>query len=237
MNDFTTNSSCDQPRSRLARRLSIASMFSIDPRRADRGAHLRRAAASAAAALYDAMRNRSVTTVTGPSGAGKSTVLRELTRTLRSDGQIVTLVKLEHLVTERRVVIDLFRHSLVDDIRLLCSCGLAEASTWLRPVRQLSEGERWRVAFALAMQRACRSDTRGSVLVADEFVSLLDRVSAETLCTNVRRLIGSRPGVRLVVASAHDDVPEWLDADVTMTILSSFTHDGSYELRTREDVV
>jgi ABC-type ATPase with predicted acetyltransferase domain len=51
------------------------------------------------------------------------------------------------------------------------------------------------------------------VLVADEFCSTLDRLSARAIAYRVRR-VASRYGLTVLAASAHDDILEDLDPDV-----------------------
>jgi len=119
----------------------------------------------------------------------------------------------------------------MDDIRLLCAAGLAEAPAWIRAARSLSEGQRSRLALALAWSSAGRNAT----VVADEFGSTLDRASARSLCVGVRRLARPGGGPRLVLASAHDDLAKWIDADVTLLIPEGFAHHGRYALTIRKE--
>jgi len=93
--------------------------------------------------------------ITGPSGSGKSVLLRRLTRALRDaqpdGGQVVDLSRLR--VRADRPVIDLPAAPLETALRLLSAAGLADAFALLRPASQLSDGQRYRLRLALALDR------------------------------------------------------------------------------------
>jgi ABC-type glutathione transport system ATPase component len=162
--------------------------------------------------------------VTGPSGAGKSRVLAALARRLgRHALQAATGTAKRR---RGRPVVDLFSLPLTHTLGTLSRAGLAEARLLgLRP-DQLSEGQRFRLALALAMARAGVRRPRGDArtgrprapltLIADEFCSTLDRPTAMGVCLALRRWAASAPALRIVVATAHDDVAEWLAPDVTL---------------------
>lgn len=224
----------NEPPTPLARRLCVAAMFSLNPRAPDAGVRLEPASRDAAAALDDALHAGSIAFVSGPSGAGKSSVLRALARRIRTRGARAQLVKpAAALRREQRAVLDLFGRPLHDDIRLLCMVGLAEAPLWLRPACVLSEGQRWRLSLALSVHAAI-ADGRETTLIADEFASTLDRVSAMTLCAGVNRLMRANRSLRLVAASAHDDIAPWLNADLSMLIAPAFARHGRHELKARK---
>lgn len=105
--------------------------------------------------------------------------------------------------------------------------GLSDATLLARRPDQLSEGQRWRLALAMAFAQAAHEP--GGVLIADEFCSTLDRATAWALCVGlssaVRRARDSTAGtgarrkagppllsqVRAVVlATAHEDLAEAL---------------------------
>jgi ABC-type ATPase with predicted acetyltransferase domain len=161
----------------------------------------------AAAALDEALRPGGVALVTGPSGSGKSTILRLLERRLRRRGRRV--VKAAAARKQERAVIDLFRGSAQRAALVLAQAGLAEARLMLRTPGELSEGQRARLWAALAMARARPGDT----VILDEFGSTLDRIAAMSLARTLRRWAGAAQ-VRIVCATAHDDVLEWLAPQV-----------------------
>jgi len=173
--------------------------------------------------------------ITGPSGSGKSVLLRHLERALRDarpdGGHVVDLARL-HPPTDRPVI-DLPAAPLEAALRLLSTAGLADALALLRPAAELSDGQRYRLRLALALDRLLagpRTDPgtpghspaapgrcpAGRVLVADEFCSTLDRLCARALAYRVRRLV-DRHGLTVLAASAHDDLVEDLAPDVLVT--------------------
>jgi hypothetical protein len=129
----------------------------------------------------------------------------------------------------RRPVIDLMAGPLEDSLRLLSAAGLADAFLLLRTPDELSDGQRYRLRLALALETLLGSGQgRGgaevgdappgpaggpTILVADEFCSTLDRLCARAVAYRVRRLAAAR-GATVLAASAHDDLIEDLAPDV-----------------------
>jgi ABC-type ATPase with predicted acetyltransferase domain len=211
-------------------------MFGIAPHPDARAAQLRRAGDAAAEAFARALPARGVGLISGPSGAGKSTVLRRLAAQAHRRGTPVFAVTPAFaLATERRPPLDLLHGSFTDDIRLLCASGLAEAPLWLRPTRALSEGQRARLALALAIAAARDRRATHAWLIADEFASSLDRASAMALALGWRRIVAAAPGCALAVASAHDDIERWLAPAVTLRLDPGFAHNARFTLRTPMD--
>lgn len=173
---------------------------------------IRRWAAAAADVLLAALAPGQIALVTGPSGGGKSTLLRAVVRRL---GRRV--VRARTAYSSRRVV-DLLDLPLDQTLGTLSRAGLADARLLARPGRTLSEGERFRLALALAMTRAGRTPALplpgGVVLVVDEFASVLDRVTAASVARALRRWVRPPGPMRVIVATAHDDVLEALAPDV-----------------------
>ena len=46
----------------------------------------------------------------------------------------------------------------------------------------------------------------------DEFCATLDRVTAKGICNNIKKM-NKQYGITTILASAHDDLMEYLDAD------------------------
>jgi hypothetical protein len=176
--------------------------------------------------------------VTGPSGSGKSVLLRNLAQAIQG-ARIVDLAAIREAdaptnAAARRPVIDLVSGPLEQALRLLSAAGLADAFLLLRTPQELSDGQRYRLRLALALDallggaaddgapHGCppcvhgglsREDGGLKVLVADEFCSTLDRLCARAVAYRVRRLATTH-GITVLAASAHDDLVEDLAPDV-----------------------
>jgi len=172
--------------------------------------------------LYDDLaldvRPGDVVFVTGPSGSGKSVLLERLGRAIRDerpDGRrVVNLAAVR--VREDRPVIDLMDGPLEETLRLLSAAGLADAFLLLRRPPELSDGQRYRLRLALALETLLAGPNAGRtvrLLVADEFCSTLDRLCARAVAYRIRRLADTH-GLTVLAASAHDDLVEDLAPDV-----------------------
>ena len=182
--------------------------------------------------------------ITGPSGAGKSALLREL-RARRRD---VRWVDLSRMRLADRAVVDcvtecLPRRGFVDEearivaaLELLSRVGLGEVWTYLRRAGELSEGQRWRLRVCVGLAREMWGNGKKSapqaeplngargrrltVLAADEFCAVLDRVSAMVVARGLRRVVegAMEVGRRVcaVVATSHEDLARALGADVVV---------------------
>ena len=160
---------------------------------------------------------------TGGSGSGKSSLLRALVSQLerQSDKGQVTSDKAEGsplgtcplaLVTSSlslgtQILVDALPLEFEESLQLLASCGLGEAPLMLRTPQELSDGQRYRFALALAIAR------RPQWIVADEFAALLDRTTAQVIARNVRRL-ADRYGIGFLLATAQDDITTDLEPDI-----------------------
>lgn len=153
--------------------------------------------------------------VTGPSGSGKSTLLRLAERALAPRDDAVVIPIDPHALQPERAVVDLFDDlPLEETLRILSIAGLNDAFVMLRKPSQASDGQRYRLRLAQAMLQASRvGPGRLPVILADEFGATLDRLTARTLCRNVRKWV-SRTRVCLVAATTHDDLLEALEPDV-----------------------
>lgn len=135
--------------------------------------------------------------VVGPSGSGKSTLLRRVFGEPRP------------LEWRAKSVVDDFDSRLsVADIADACGAvGFNTIPAWLRPYSVLSNGEKFRVELA---RRLLETD---GLVVIDEFTSVVDRQVARIASHAAQKYIRKRDGVRLVVASCHYDIEEWLQPD------------------------
>lgn len=148
--------------------------------------------------------------IVGPSGSGKSTILRS--------------VGAEQAV-EWRDGISVASHFATADEAAdkLAAVGLNSIPSWLRPRSALSTGEGFRADLA----RKLRS---GSVI--DEFTSVVDRNVARSSCVALRRYITKQSVNRVVLASCHYDIIDWLDPDwIFDTSIGEFTRRGALQRR------
>ncbi len=153
--------------------------------------------------------------VTGPSGSGKSTLLRGLRRCLAERGARLAdtpaVASLER--DTARSVADRLDGSIRERLSALAWAGLGDAVLLPRTPAELSAGERARLSLAIAMRRA----TPGCWLVWDEFASVLDRATAQGVARTVSRW-ARVSGVRVVAASAHEDLPTLAGADAVVRV-------------------
>jgi len=156
--------------------------------------------------------------VTGPSGSGKSALIERLCEaigdTQRERAHLVSLDEID--IGEMMPVIDLMRGPLESALRLLSAAGLADAFLLMRHSPELSDGQRYRLRLALALDAVLvlpGSKPILRVLVVDDFCSTLDRLCAKAVAYRIRRLADTH-GLTVILASAHDDLVEDLTPDV-----------------------
>lgn len=148
----------------------------------------------------------------GASGSGKSSLLRTLQRKARGSYERLNLARVP---LPPKPVVDLFDDPAFPiTLRRLCAVGLAEVWTWLRRPSELSEGQRWRLRLALALQWSETRD-RPMLLVCDEFAAVLDRVSACIVARVVRQAVDRHPArLAALIATSHDDLLRALRPDI-----------------------
>ena len=89
-------------------------------------------------------------------------------------------------------------------------CIPRAASLPLRRAGALSNSEQARFSIACAIARA--GETRSPYLIViDELLSTLDRITAQATAHAIGRLARSRPAMRLLAASAHTDLASFLE--------------------------
>ncbi|MFG3284426.1 hypothetical protein [Streptomyces sp. NPDC048111] len=145
-----------------------------------------------------------ITYVTGYSGTGKSLLLR-LFLADHPEAHV------PQDVVDDRPLVELFDGPLSRTLHLLGQVGLGEAFTYLTPYARLSDGQQARARLALAYAGGHR------LLVVDEFLSTVDRVSAAVVAYAFQKFC-RRNGVSAVVATAHDDLAAPLGPDHTVVL-------------------
>jgi ABC-type lipoprotein export system ATPase subunit/GNAT superfamily N-acetyltransferase len=97
---------------------------------------------------------------------------------------------------------------------LLSAMGLSSVPTWLRPFSLLSNGEQYRASLAYKVGKA----KPGDVILIDEFTSVVDRDVAKAMSNALQKYI-RRHNKKIILASCHFDIMEWLQPDWTYSPL------------------
>lgn len=136
--------------------------------------------------------------IVGPSGSGKTRLLEKAYPSFTDAAKYHWKAK--------SFIDDLAEKASVEQISLaLTSAGLSSVPTWMLPYHRLSNGQQQRAAMTRALLET-------DEIAFDEFSSMLDRVVARTTAMAVAKTI-RRANKRLVVATCHYDIAEWLEAD------------------------
>ena len=139
----------------------------------------------------------------GGSGTGKTTLLKEF-------GELT-----ECTFDEEKPLISNFDWLEPKEATFLLSAmGLASVPTWLRPYSLLSNGEQYRAALAYKVGKSTEND----VILIDEFTSVVDRDVAKAMSNALQKYI-RRTNKKIILASCHFDIMEWLLPDWTYSPL------------------
>lgn len=143
--------------------------------------------------------------VTGQSGSGKSTVLRELCDQMNAAGmKVADIDKVELL---NKPLIDQIGESTGEALNLLSIAGLNDAYLFIRKPHELSDGQRYRFRLAKIIESGA------NVWAADEFLAVLDRVTAKVIAYNLQK-VARKMGATLIVATTHTDMVDDLAPDL-----------------------
>mgnify|MGYP003629836000 CR=1 FL=1 len=114
---------------------------------------------------------------------------------------------------------------------LLSAMGLASVPTWLRPYALLSNGEQYRASLAYKVGKAKQGDT----ILIDEFTSVVDRDVAKAMSNALQKYI-RRTNKKIILASCHFDIMEWLLPDWTYSPLKGRVEKHDYRLSNRPKI-
>lgn len=143
--------------------------------------------------------------ITGQSGSGKSVLLRELSKQMEAAGMdVANIDKIEF--TDEPVINQIGKDNM-DGQGLLSLAGISDANLYLVKPSELSDGQRYRMRLAKLIESGAK------VWIADEFLAVLDRVTAKNLAYNLQRT-ARKFGVTLMVATTHMDMVDDLDPDL-----------------------
>jgi len=135
----------------------------------------------------------------GSSGSGKTTILKKLGKLSESN------------FNDNKPLISNFDWLEPNEATLLLtSMGLSSIPTWLRPFKLLSNGEQYRAELAYKVGKA----KEGEVVLIDEYTSVVDRDVAKAMSFALQKYI-RKTNKRIVLASCHYDIMEWLMPDWT----------------------
>ena len=132
--------------------------------------------------------------ILGSSGSGKTTILKKM-------GD----VKIVNFDFEKPLISNFDWLEPKDAALVLTSMGLSSIPTWLRPFHTLSNGEQYRATLAYLVASA----NDGEVILIDEYTSVVDRDVAKAMSFALQKYI-RRENKRIIVASCHYDILEWL---------------------------
>ena len=141
--------------------------------------------------------------VTGDSGSGKSVFLRALQEDLGSEAINMSDV----YVDENKPLIETIGATVEEGLELLSKVGLNDAFLFLRPYKQLSDGQKYRYRLAKLIESGAQW------WLMDEFCALLDRDTAKIIAFNVQKL-ARQQGKAVVAATTHDDLFEDLSPSI-----------------------
>lgn len=137
--------------------------------------------------------------ILGNSGSGKSTILRSL-------GEI----KEPQYDNEKSIISQFPNLSPYEVTELLSGVGLSSVPIWLHKPNQISSGEKARLDIAWLIANA----TKNSILLIDEFTSVVNRPCALSLSFGIQKYIRKyRQDLKLILASCHFDIVEWIQPD------------------------
>lgn len=163
----------------------------------------------------------SIGIIIGNSGTGKSILLKDLSDYINNN-----------IIWDRNRTIISHFNNVDDGTDFLIGVGLGSVPTWLKPFHVLSNGEQYRVNLA----RAIYEKDISNILGIDEFTSIVDRDVARSLCISISKLIKRKKLNKIIFASCHYDILEWIDADWVFDTNFGRMYSGRYLQCKRSDI-
>ena len=168
--------------------------------------------------------------ISGPSGSGKSIVLSCIHKLLLNqkyklpshvslnagEGCSLASCSIVKKPNMTHAPIDQFKGMDMETImHLLSIAGLAEPNLYVRPASSLSEGQKYRLALAIALAKG------PDFLIADAFCESLDRFSTIAVSSGIRKA-SKRHGFGCIFATArHEYVQDHLEPDINVYLSST----------------
>lgn len=158
--------------------------------------------------------------ITGPSGSGKSVLLKELAGAIEPEQKVdIDDINLSAPKGQAdRAVVDCIEGDYIRSLRILSYAGLNDCLCVLNSPSCLSEGQkyRFRLAMALGASSTGSLQAKKKFIIADEFCSNLDRITASTISYTIHKF-AKRYKVTFLLASSHEDMLADLQPDVIIT--------------------
>jgi len=156
----------------------------------------------------------------GGSGTGKTTLLKEFGN-----------LSIDNFDDKKPLISNFDWLEPKEATLLLSAMGLASVPTWLRPYGLLSNGEQYRAALAYKVGKA----KEGEVVLIDEFTSVVDRDVAKAMSNALQKYI-RRTNKKIILASCHFDIMEWLLPDWTYSPLKGRVEKHDYRRQSRPQI-
>lgn len=141
--------------------------------------------------------------IVGPSGSGKTSLLKAAFGTIHGE-----------LWDGDAAIVEQINGKDVREVtQILGLIGFNSPVHWIKPFHALSNGEQFRVNLAQIISKYV-------VAVVDEFTSVVDRTVAQIASHGVGKLV-RRMRRKIVCATCHGDVKEWLNPDWVLRLDAS----------------
>lgn len=152
--------------------------------------------------------------ITGDSGSGKSLLLKDLATQINNNPEFGAIAA-EPSPDPDETIIEGLGSDVNEAVTYLSYAGLNEAFIFLRKYGQLSDGQKYRYRIAKMLA------SPNNILVFDEFLATLDRVSAKVVAYTLQKAC-RKMGKTIIVATTHDDLIE--DLNPTVYVKKLFGH-------------
>jgi len=141
----------------------------------------------------------------GSSGTGKTTLLKTFGKIIKPSWNNEAIVSNFSPIAPQEV------------FALLSAVGLSTVPAWLRPYTYLSNGEQFRADLARVVMQ------NNDPILIDEFTSVVDRNVAKSASYALAKYI-RKQNKKVIVASCHNDILEWLEPDWIYNPVSGETY-------------
>ncbi len=161
--------------------------------------------------------------ISGVSGSGKSLLLDAIKKAITEQDKTVLDINEIDVTAWNSAVCDNINHGFLDTLRTLSMAGLTDVFCVLNSPANLSDGQKYRYKLAKAISG------NYNVVIADNFLDSLDRVTASVIAHNLRKF-ATKTGKIFIFATCHDDLFAELEPDVIiLTHLNGNPNDVVYK--------